>query len=340
MFTKLIATICYYMQLHRFAYYLNKNRKRIITFHNVLTDDVFVSNVAYGVSNSLSQFKMIIDEISKYFTFSLDIDDPKTITITFDDGYCNQVEIAAPYLIKKGIPAYLFICGQLYPNSDEIRNIKEYATKPLTVDLLLHWISYVPNGTYNICINNTEKEIEVSDSNRLEIWVGFIWPEFMKDSISKGRNLLDALNLSYPIDNIMNALSPYYLKQRLGIATLEQINFISSKGWYISWHTFSHYPLSKLTLEEKIKELTPDNRIKSKVISYPYGGINEVDSECLKIVEQLQYNTAVSNICKETLLSGKWFRSRMSLSPDPIMLHFELTGLKHLIKYGKLLPKK
>lgn len=136
----LIARICYYLQLHKIAYYLNRKRKKIITFHNVLDDDIFCQNVANGVSLSFSNFKKIIEEIEGYFSFSLDLDDPKTVTITFDDGYYNQAEIVAPYLSSKGIPAYLFISGQLIINNES--EIPE----PLTIDKLLHWISFVPGG--------------------------------------------------------------------------------------------------------------------------------------------------------------------------------------------------
>lgn len=43
-----------FLALHRLAYFLNRKRKRIITFHNVLTDDVFEDCLANGVSCSLS----------------------------------------------------------------------------------------------------------------------------------------------------------------------------------------------------------------------------------------------------------------------------------------------
>lgn len=337
--TRLIAQICFFFQLHRLAYYLNRDRKRIITFHNVLPDNVFENNVANGVSCSFSSFKICIEEISRYYNFSLDLDDTSTVTITFDDGYRNQVEIAAPYLLSKGIPAYLFVSGQLlspdggrgYERNDDVR--------PLTIDLLLHWISYVPNGEYSIQYNGEFSIAIFNDENRSQIWSSILWPLFVNDSKYKGRDLLNALDSVYPIQNILESLPKSYAEQRLGCASIEQLKKLSFAGWEIGWHTFSHFPLSKLSYEEKEKELMSDSRIQSKVLSFPYGGPLEVDIDCLRIAEKLGYCTAVSNVNVDNSLNGKWFRSRMSLSTDPVLLHFELSGLKYFIKYHKLLPK-
>ena len=89
-----------------------------------------------------------MSEISRFYRFSLNLDDYKTVTLTFDDGYLNQVETAAPYLTERGIPAYLFVSGQLLPQTGGVS--KQESGRPLVVDLLLHWISYVPSGEYQV----------------------------------------------------------------------------------------------------------------------------------------------------------------------------------------------
>lgn len=337
--TLLIAKICYFLQLHRLAYFLNRNRKRIITFHNVLTDDVFINNVANGVSCSLSSFKTIIEEISRYFDFSLNLDDARTATITFDDGYRNQVEIAAPYLISKGISAYIFVSGQLLPPDEDVISGRNEDARPLTIDLLLHWVAYAPNGEYALCITGEKLLFQLAEHNRQQIWSNVLWPAFMNDSGSKGVELLNILDSAYPVSAILQDLPEKYVAQRLGCVLVKQLDELRTKGWEIGWHTYSHYPLSKLTHEEKKWELIPDKRCSSKVLSFPYGGPQEVDKDCLEIAKSQNYSTAVSNVDMLTDLTGVWFRSRMTLSSNPILLHFELSGLKYLIKYRKLLPK-
>lgn len=337
--TKIISIICYCLQLHRLAYFLNRNRKRTITFHNVLTDDVFFPNVANGVSNSLSQFKTIIDEISKHFEFSLDLDDPKTVTITFDDGYRNQVEVAAPYLISKGIPAYLFVSGALLESIDHQLPMTKIGGETLVVDLLLHWVSYAPDGIYSVRFGNKDVSFELCDNDRLTVWSAVIWPAFVDDAKSKGGDVLNALNAAYPMDKVIKSLPKRYVEQRLKGPKDVQLVELMYKGWEIGWHTLSHYPLSLLSHDEKVAELTPDHRCMSKVLSFPYGGPKEVDSDCLEIVESIGFEDAVSNVNTKNKLTSSFFRSRMSLPSNKVMLHFELSGLKHLIKYRKLLPK-
>lgn len=334
----IFAFLCYYTGVIQLMYWLNRNRKRIITFHNILTDDVFESNVANGVSNSLSQFKIIINEISKHFNFSLDLDNPKSVTITFDDGYCNQFEVAGSYLLSKNIPAYIFICGQLLLKDDK-NSETCVIDRVLTVDLLMHWVSYAPTNKYSITINGKVNSFEFNENNRLNVWSNIIWPAFLDDNTTKGVCLMEELNKLYPIKRIIDSLPQEYVKQRLGTPTAKQIETLVNNGWQIAWHTYSHYPLAHLSYNEKLKEITPDYRIKSKIFSYPYGGIAEVDNESLSIVEELGYDTAVSNINTYNMMSSKWFRSRMTLSSNPILIHFELSGLKYLLKYGSLLPK-
>lgn len=332
--TRLVAYVCYFLRLHLLAYFLNRKRKRVVTFHNVLPDDIYEKNIANGVSCSFSEFKTIIKEISRFYRFSLDLDDCKTVTLTFDDGYLNQVETAASYLLGKGIPAYLFVSGQLLENTDE--GVKREG-RPLVVDLLLHWISYVPNGAYKLDICDWGGEI--SDGNRLQIWTQVLWPAFLKDARQKGQNLLNALDAAYPLETIIKSLPKRYVKQRLGSPSVGQLDELRDKGWEIGWHTYSHYPLAKLTREEKQKELSTALKCIGGVMSFPYGGPQEVDAECIEIVKSLNYSAAVSNVSVANELSGNYFRARMSLSPEPALLHFELSGLKYMMKYRRLLPK-
>ncbi len=327
-----IAKICYWLQLHRIAYFLNRNRKRTITFHNVLDDDIFVSNVANGVSSSFSGFKKIIDEVSRYYTFSLDFDDPKTVTITFDDGYSNQAEVAGRYLMSRKIPAYLFVAGQLIkkPNYTELPS--------LTIDKLLHWISYVPAGEYIIDFINERIQLNITNENRNQIWSKTIWPLFIRDSKCKGNALFTAVDKAYPFSLILEVLSEKYKSQRLDGVSISQLETLKENGWQIGWHTLSHFPVAKLLQTDKYAELTPDSICNSHVFSFPYGGIDDIDEESIAILKQEGYNAAVSNINSGHSKYGNWYRSRMMLPSNKYLLHFELSGLKYFIKHKKLLP--
>ena len=132
-----IAKMAYYCGLIEFFYWLNRNAKRILTFHNVLPDRLFRGGVANGVSGCESDFLAIVGECARRFPFSLDLADPKSLTLTFDDGYRNQYSVAFARLRELGIPAYLFVAGDLLGRG-----------AGLTIDKLTHWVDNVPAGSY------------------------------------------------------------------------------------------------------------------------------------------------------------------------------------------------
>lgn len=331
--TRTIARICFYLKLHKLAYFLTRERKRVITFHNVLSDDVFINNVANGVSCSLSSFKQIIEEIATVYPFSLDLDNPSTVTITFDDGYNNQAEIAGNYLIERGIPAYLFLSGQLIKGGGN-------ESETLIIDKLLHWISYVPADEYSIQINGgLSTTITINDDNRNRMWSELIWPLFLEDKQHKGQTVLNSLDQAYPYSKILERLKRKYINQRLEGITVWQLEKLKQHGWQIGWHTHSHYPVSLLNHKESSFELTPNPICDSTVFSYPYGGAKDADAASVEILKSKGFRTAVSNINIGNRHLGLWYRSRMSLPADRYLLHFELSGLKYLLKYKKLLPE-
>ena len=109
----IIARIGYWSGLDALFYWLNRRAKRTLTFHNVLPDDMMIKGASPGITISLSEFKKTIGWVGDHFAFSVDVDDPKTATITFDDGYKNEYEVAGKWLMNQGIPAILFVSGQV-----------------------------------------------------------------------------------------------------------------------------------------------------------------------------------------------------------------------------------
>lgn len=116
----IFAVIGYWSGLDALFYWLNRKAKRTLTFHNVLPDDLMmVKGATVGITMSLSDFKKMIGWIGERFKFSVDVDDPKTATITFDDGYKNEYEVAGKWLMAKDIPAILFVSGQVIDAAPE-----------------------------------------------------------------------------------------------------------------------------------------------------------------------------------------------------------------------------
>lgn len=144
-----LAFLAYWTGVDALFYWLNRKAKRIVTFHNVLPDALYRYDLANGVSNSESGFRLIVEEITKRYRFSTDVWDAKTCTITFDDGYMNQVEIAGRVLGEMGIPAILFIAGELIGGKG-----------PLLVDQLLHETESVEKWAKEVWPALRERKVE------------------------------------------------------------------------------------------------------------------------------------------------------------------------------------
>jgi peptidoglycan/xylan/chitin deacetylase (PgdA/CDA1 family) len=94
---------------------LLRRRAAIAVFHRV--DDSLPSN---PITVTLAEFRSYLDFFSRYFIVvplteileRLSRGEPlgRRMAITFDDGYADNYDIAAPELERRGMPACFFIC--------------------------------------------------------------------------------------------------------------------------------------------------------------------------------------------------------------------------------------
>lgn len=324
----LAARLAYWIGLDALMYYFNRGAKRIITFHNVLGNDIIKSNPANFVSNTEEDFRTIIQELAARFRFSVDVFDASTITITFDDGFVNQCEVAGRILAEEGnIPAIIFAAGQNIENKDPL--------SATVVDLLAVWVSYAPDGDYEI----EGKRFCLSKETRGMVWHSIVYPMFADDAKWRGKTVLGMLDQLYPLIKVLEGLPEEYVRLRLTGISTGQISELRQKGWLIGYHTKSHFPLSKLTLDEQIEEMRPnDSQMLRTVFSYPYGNVESVNGDSIKACKSVGYPCAVSNMSDPYFIRGKYFLPRFTLSADKYELHFELSGLKYLLIKHKLLP--
>lgn len=306
-----VARIAYWARVDTFFYWLNRRAKRIVTFHNVLPDEIWRGGLANGVSNRLSDFVRIVEECLKRFPVSTDIFDAKTLTITFDDGYRNQYSTAFKTLQKMGMSAYVFVSGDVLNG------------KGLLIDRLLHWVSeapieYIPGG------------------DRFRYWVKEIWPRFRTDVKAKGETVFAELNAKYPYEKVLAALPEKYRRERMGPISTEELDEMRAVGWKVGWHTKSHYPLAQQEEGAMIEELASPPEYREVCFSYPYGNWVEVGEAAVHAVEKLGYPCAVSNTIESK--PSKYFLPRMTLPVNKYLLHFELSGLKYFLTHWRMLP--
>lgn len=325
----IIAFLSYYLGLDAVFYWLNRNAKRIITFHNVLPRSLFKRDLTNGVSDSEESFRFIVREVARRFKYSADVFDSKTATITFDDGFLNQYEVAGRILREEGdIPAIVFVAGDVLANNNP--------ENAVVVEQLLHWTTYAPNGIYDFPYGEA-KRIILSESNRGSVWVKYIRVAYAADAESRGRHILGALDAQYPMSRIFDSMPSEYRRLRLTGISYAQAEELRRRGWKIGWHTKSHFPLSSLSPEEKQREIAPPQGYEDVVFSYPYGETMSVDLESIRIAKSYGYPCAVSNIAESNPLHGRFFIPRISLPADKYLLHFRLSGAELFLKRLELM---
>ncbi len=92
----------YWSGLNAVFYRLNRKAKRIITFHHVFPDEMMRMRKNDGLAHSLSDFFIIVKRLGQRYAFSLDLEDAKSVTLTFDDGYQSQYACAFKALTSQG----------------------------------------------------------------------------------------------------------------------------------------------------------------------------------------------------------------------------------------------
>ncbi len=125
--------------LTKFCYFLNRNKKRIIGYHNIIPDRYFDESIHLECSHRESVFKNQLKIINSRFKVNLEIKEEGTATLTFDDGYFNQYSIASKIMDGMNNQGYFFCAVNLIDDK-----------KILEIDKLMYWMSYVPFGEYNL----------------------------------------------------------------------------------------------------------------------------------------------------------------------------------------------
>lgn len=319
-----VAWIGYYLGLDSLFYWLNRKSKRILTFHNVIPDDLLPSGERSCTCCSLSDFLRVIREVAKRYRFSTDVTDVSSATITFDDGYLNQYEIAFKALREEGdLPAILFVSLDLI-GSCEPRTA-------LVVDQLFAWNNHAP-------LDIAEKFFAARIRDRGQLWTEIIRPRFVRDVSSRGRDLLSSLNAGYEMGKIFDKLPKEYVRIRFQGISGHQLKDLREHGWLVGHHTRSHFPLSALGQEDaKLEMCPPSDEFKDIPFGFPYGEEFSVSAKDIALAKELGYPCAVSNLVESPSYCGRYFMPRFMLSSDKYLLHFELSGFKHFLKSRKLL---
>ena len=259
-------------------------RLSILTYHSVLEKDDPLCPGSISV-NDFSRLIVFLSENFNVIPLDEAVDLLKTgklparaVSLTFDDGYANNYDIALPVLQKYKVPATVFIAtgfldGGIMWNDSIIEVFRRY--KPDKVNL-----NEISLGEYVLAsssdrYNATQKVISL---------LKYLEPE---KRMQKVRELTEFCKVNLP-DNLM--------------MTSEQVIKMSEAGITIGGHTINHPILSKIDDKHAWSEIVGgknklETLIKSRVnlFAYPNGKLDvDYDSRHVKMLSEAGFKAAVS----------------------------------------------
>lgn len=307
----------------RLFYWVNRKKKIVLTYHNVIPDKLFDYSYHLGVSHNESVFEKQVQLIRRRF---LSYDQGKQVgrcLITFDDGYKNQLEIAVRILNRHGLQGIFFISFQSVT-----------AGRTLIIDKVMMWISYVPVGNYVLLGSS----IAINDANR-HLVATKIYNQLI-ENFELWNTIEEELNRVFSFN--MLPINSNHAKLRFEPLTLDDLETLVKEGHLVASHGFCHYPLA--TLPPKMQQedfsmcaLLAKKHCNSMVYSYPFGTIQEVSPFTTRLCAEYGFSAAYMNIPESpewAEVDNKYVLPRLTLPNEKnrYLLDAKLSGFELFCK--------
>lgn len=271
----------------------NEIEPTVLIYHRVAEDPIDSQLLAVSPENFENQIKYLTENYN-VIPLSQMIEDfengrlnKNTVSITFDDGYADNLYNALPILEKHKAHATIFVSTGFIGNSrefwwDDMERI--FFTKKALPEVLS--ISD-DKQDYYFDLRTFDGRIDTYDKLH----------QFLKQNKHSERQAF--------IDELLNWANLPLNGRRTNLVMDEnELRKISkSECIEIGAHTVWHDSLAVLNSNEQADEIKNSIQTLSKILgkevklfSYPYGSSNDVNEETLKILKDLGFKNAVANI--------------------------------------------
>ena len=257
----------------------------ILNYHRVCPDNV-LSKPNDELIVSVSKFKeQLIFIKENYNIVSLDNllnfenNNKFNVSITFDDGYKDNLTYALPILNELKIPSTIYIITKFFKKD---RNIWWWELQ-----------DYIWENFKNIQFTYNRKSYDFSIKNNSE----------KKECFIKLKAIIKKLNNNEQ-KNLLNAITKTNSRKQFKneFLTEQDLKFLNSNPLItIGAHTHNHLSLKSLSKEECIQEIKKSKEILENLLnckvdhfSYPYGTEKDVSKREFKLVKELGFKSAVT----------------------------------------------
>lgn len=231
----------------------------IIPFHHLVSDSpVPYIEPLYGFKNTV-QFEQDLDFLLQNFTpisltdiiAGINNDRPlpsKSFLITFDDALKQVYEVAMPILLKKGVPAALFIVPNFLDNKHLFYDLKK--------GLILNRIEQHPPSNALLQKIGTVIQQPGLTTNSLI--------HFLRSINYLNQNLTEDLGklLEIDFDNFLRTEKPFM--------TTAQVQTFIKKGFSVGAHSMDHPLYRLISLEEQIRQTEESLKWIADAFNLPY----------------------------------------------------------------------
>jgi len=272
----------------------SSNKLLNLYYHGVVQKD---SNFFSPRHLEANQFERQIRYLKKHFDI-ISIDDAfevkkgniklerPTVTISFDDGYQNNITNALPILEKYNVKTTFFISGFCTENNSES----------------LLWTDIIAFAKY-FCKGKHLKLQDVAFDNFIESETGLSIKDFLKNKSRTYRDtsmteLIEKCDIMSKLEKIPGEI--WKLLNSSEIRSLSDSNNVD-----IASHGFRHYNLGGIALNEAMDDMIMSKRAIEKVISKPIDMICYPDGSYSPSVIREAINMGFKkNVCCDYLYDG------------------------------------
>jgi len=282
-----------------------ENKTAVLMYHRVSCLDRDSQLLAVTPENFEGQIKYLSEN---YILLSLNdlkealsrkVIPNKSVAITFDDGYLDNLTQAFPLLEKYQVPATIFVSsgfvdGSFEMPSDELEKcIFEKSAFLGKIELILHGVIY--HWSLSEEENSLSWNITLPPKTTRQKCYQQIHQMMSKCSNEERKNIIQQLRKQTGVKGIRNnrrVLNQEELRQ------LAQNPLIS-----IGAHTVNHLSLASQSLEvqkheinDSIEDLESCCQTDIRLFAYPYGGNDAVSEETVQLARSSKLSLAFSTI--------------------------------------------